>query len=71
MKPLPEDSSGSQDLGVDGNEEDDTLSLPVVINDAEYLDIDDDVPCFPEDNHLEDDIVGAIVNRHKTPFCIL
>ena len=31
---------------------------------AEYLDIDDDAPCFPEDN-LEDDIVEAIVNERS------
>ena len=49
---------------MDGNEEDDTLSLPEVVNGAEYLDIDDDAPCFPEDN-LEDDIVEAVVNERS------
>ena len=61
MKPLPKDSRLSQEPGVDGNEEDDTLSLPEVINGAEYLDIDNDALCFPEDN-LEDDNVEAIVD---------
>lgn len=40
VKPLPEDSSY-------GKAEVDTLSLPEVINGAEYLDIDNDAPCFP------------------------
>ena len=65
MKPLLEDSRLSQEPGVDGNEEDNTLSLPEVINGAEYLDIDDDAPCFPEHKHLEDNIVEAIVNKRS------
>ena len=59
---MPEDSRLSQEPGVHGNDKDDTLSLPEVINGAEYLDINDDVPCFPEDK-LEDDIIEAIVNE--------
>ena len=66
MKPLPENSSGSQDPGVGVNKEDDTLSFPEVINGAEYLDIDHDAPCFPEDNHLEEDTVEAVVNERSS-----
>ena len=65
VKPLLEDSRLSQEPGVDRNEEDDSLSLPEVVNGAEYLDIDDDAPCFPEDNNLEDNIVEAIVNERS------
>ena len=62
VKPLPEDSRLSQEPGVDGNKEDDTLSLPEVVNGAEYLNIDDHALSFSEDNH-EDYIIEAIVNK--------
>ena len=62
VKLLPEDATLPEEPGVDANEQDDTLSLPEVVNGTEYLGIDDDAPCFAEDNHLEDDIVEVIVN---------
>ena len=64
---MPEDSSGSHDPGVDGNEEDNTLSLPELVNGAQYLDINDDALCFSEDSHLEDDIIEAVVNERSYP----
>ena len=65
VKSLPEDSRLSQDPGVDWNEEDDTLTLPKVVNGAESLNTDNDAPYFPEDNHLEDYIIEAIVNKRS------
>ena len=53
MKPLPKGHSGSQDPGVDGNERDDTLSLPEVINGAEHLNIDDAAQCYHKTTTLK------------------
>ena len=65
MKPLPSDATFGTELGVGAYEEDDTLSLPEVINSAEYLNVDDDASCFTKNNHLKNDIIEAIVNKRS------
>ena len=63
--PLPSNATFGAELGVDMNEDDDTLSLSKVINSAEYLSVDDDAPWFTENNRLKDDIIEAIVNERS------
>ena len=45
------------------SEADDEPALPEVINGDNYLHVDDDVPCFAEDDYLQDYIVEAVSSK--------
>ena len=56
-----EEPSGSEEPSV--SEADDEPALPEVINGDNYLHVDDDMPCFAEDDYLEDYIVEAVSSK--------
>ena len=56
-----EEPSGSEEPFV--SEVDDEIALPEVINGDNYLHVDDGVPCFAEDDYLEDYIVEAVSSK--------
>ena len=56
-----EEPSGSEEPFI--SEADDKPALPEVINGDNYLHVDDDVPCFTEDDYLEDYIVEAVSSK--------